>query len=58
VEHLVDVDGSETLNLGVHASGWIEFLAHIDVLLVLLKEVLQIQLAIRSRTDYRRLLVI
>jgi len=58
MEHFVHVDGGETLNLCVHASGWIEFLAHIDVLLVLLKEVLQIQLAIRSRTDYRRLLVI
>ena len=58
VEHFVHVDGGETLNLGVHARGWIEFLAHIDVLLVLLEEVLQIQLAIRSRTHNRRLLVI
>ena len=58
VEHLVDVDGGETLNLGVHTRGWVEFLAHINVLLVLLEEVLQIQLAIRSRTHYRRLLVI
>ena len=42
----------------MHASGWIEFLAHIDVLLVLVEEVLQIQLAIGSRTDYRSLLII
>lgn len=58
VEHLVDVDGGETLNLGVHARGWIKFLAHINVLLVLLEEVLQIQLAIRCSAHYRRLLII
>jgi hypothetical protein len=42
----------------MHAGRRIEFLAHIDVLLVLLEEVLQIQLAIGSRADYRSLLII
>ena len=58
MKHFFHVDSGETLNLSVHAGRRIEFLAHIDVLLVLLEEVLQIQLAIGSRADYRSLLII
>lgn len=52
MKHLIDIDGGEALDLGVHTGLRVQLLRHIDVLLVLLKESFQVKLAVRVHVSY------